>query len=121
MTLTSHLDIAQFGAFKLFDTRHGTMTIEYLLDRAGECLNSFRKGTPSEVSALIEESHSKIASIAIQLAPLRQKSNRILAHVEPTIVKDPERLAKACAVTFADLDVIFQIAGEILNSLNVSL
>jgi hypothetical protein len=120
MTLTSHLDIVQLVAFKLFDTRNGTMTIEYLLDRAAECADSFQKATPSEVAALIAECRSKISSIAGPLAPLREKRNRILAHVDPTIIKNPERLAKACAVTFADLDLIFKIAGEILNSLNVA-
>jgi HEPN superfamily AbiU2-like protein len=120
MTLTSHLDIAQLVAFKLFDTRNGTMTIEYLLDRAAECSDSFQKATPSDVAALIVESRSKIASIAVSLEPLRKKRNRILAHMDPTIISNPQHLAKVCAVTFADLDLIFKIAGEILNSLNVA-
>jgi len=119
MTLTAHLDIAQLVAFKLFDTRHGTMTIDYLLDRAADCSGSFQKATPSQVTAIIAESRSQIASIAAPLAPLRAKRNRVLAHADPTIVGNPERLAKECAVTFAGLDAIFKIAGDILNSLNV--
>lgn len=119
MTLTSHLDIAQLMAFKLFDTRRGTMTIDYLLDRAAECPDSFQKATPSQVSGIIADSRSQIASIEVPLAPLRAKRNRILAHVDPTIIGNPEQVAKACAVTFADLDVIFKIAGDILNSINV--
>ena len=36
MSMTAHLDAAQLIAFKLFDTRKGTMTVEYLLNRAEE-------------------------------------------------------------------------------------
>jgi hypothetical protein len=97
MTLTSHLDIAQLMAFKLFDTRRGTMTIDYLLDRAAECPGSFQKATPSQVSGIIADSRSQIASIEVPLAPLRAKRNRILAHVDPTIIGNPEQVAKACS------------------------
>lgn len=52
MTITAHLDIA-LAAFKLFDTHRGTMTIEYLLDKAQKCSSSFQKATPSRVSAIV--------------------------------------------------------------------
>ena len=55
-----------------------------------------------------------------KLEPLRAKRNRIIAHSEPTIVTDPEKLAKLTLVTFADLNDIFSIAGRILNELTAA-
>ena len=52
MSITAHLDLAQLIAFKLFDLRHGTMTVEYLLDRAEELKTSFPNATAGQVEAV---------------------------------------------------------------------
>jgi hypothetical protein len=43
-----------------------------------------------------------------------------LAHLDPTIVLDPQRLAKATQVTFVDLEAVFETAGEILNDISIA-
>jgi len=40
--------------------------------------------------------------------------------MDPTIVGDPERLAKETQVTFSDLNLIFQTAGNIVNRISVA-
>lgn len=57
MSITAHLDAAQMFAFKLFDTRRGSMTIEYLLEQAQECSTDFQKATQEQVFALDPEQH----------------------------------------------------------------
>ncbi|MHB8540252.1 MAG: hypothetical protein ACYDCD_04815 [Candidatus Acidiferrales bacterium] len=84
MTITSHLDAAQMLAFKLFDTRRGSLAIEDPLKR------------------------------------IRAKRNRILAHVDPTIVTQPEKVAEKTEIKFVDLNLIFDTAGDIVNSISVA-
>ncbi|MGB6875890.1 MAG: hypothetical protein WBD87_07625 [Candidatus Acidiferrales bacterium] len=118
MSITAHIDAAQMFAFKLFDTRSGSMTVQYLLERAQECSTDFQRATPEQVSALIRDACTDIRGIADSLKPLRAKRNRILAHVDSTIVGDPGRLAKETKVTFGDLDRIFGAGGKIVNTIS---
>jgi len=120
MSMTAHLDAAQMFAFKLFDPRRGSMTIEYLLDKAAECSGDFQNASPSQVSAIIDAACTQVSSLAAPLQPLRTKRNRILAHMDPTIVRDPEKLAKETQVTFSDLNLIFRTAGDIVNRISVA-
>ena len=118
-TITAHLDAAQLLAFKVFDSRPGSMTLEYLLKLADEGVK-FQKVTPQQVSKLVSAERAKIVSIRPKLAPIEAKRNRILAHADPTVVTDPDKIAKQTRVTFDDLDSIFKIAGQILNNVSVA-
>jgi hypothetical protein len=118
-TMNAHLDAAQLRAFKLFDSRNGTMTLEYLLTIAEDTGVNFR-AHPERLPELFDTCRAHIASVQGKLEPLRAKRNRIIAHSEPTIVTDPEKLAKLTTVTFADLNDIFSSAGRILNEVTVA-
>jgi hypothetical protein len=122
MSMTAHLDVAQLIAFKLFDTHHGTMTIHYLLENAEDLKTSFHYGTPAQVEAVVEIARTQISSaLTDPLRRIRAKRNRVLAHVDPTIIRKPEKLVAEVAVTFSDLNLILSIAGSILNELSVKL
>jgi hypothetical protein len=118
-TMLAHLDVAQHTAFKLFDRRRDTVTIEYLLKNAGECVGLFPK-KKTELQKTISDSRIKIAALGSHLKPVREKRHRILAHTDTDTVKNPERLAKECAVTFADVEAVFETAGDILNGISVA-
>src|SRR3990172_5786776 len=85
MTMTAHLDVAQLAAFKLFDKRYGTMTVEYLLKAAEQCADSFPDAKKVELLGIVSDSRAKSATLGVHLKPLNAKRNRILAHIEPTI------------------------------------
>jgi len=118
-TINAHLDAAQMLAFKLFDSRRGSMTVEYLLRFAEESSLAF-KAHPERIPGLFTSSHALIGGIETKLEPLNAKRNRILAHWEPTIVRAPEKLAALTKVTFADLEEIFSTAGKILNDVTAA-
>src|SRR5713101_5972977 len=59
-TITAHLDAAQMAAFKLFDSRSGSMTVKYALDLANQCSDSFQKATPIQVQSIIDAARAKI-------------------------------------------------------------
>gem|GEM_PF-3721488 len=61
MSMTAHLDAAQMFAFKLFDPRRGSMTIEYLLDRAAECSEDFQNASSSQVSTIIDAARTQVS------------------------------------------------------------
>lgn len=121
LTLTAHFDIAQLIAFKLFDPRRGTMTIEYLLSECEHRPNEFRNGSPSQVNAAITIARTQIANLNAPLKPIRAKRNRIIAHTDPTLVTNPEALARQVQVTISDLNQIFGTSGLILNEINLLL
>jgi hypothetical protein len=119
MSITAHLDLAQLIAFKLFDLRHGTMTVEYLLDRAEELKTSFPNATAGQVEAVVDIARGQIVSLGDSLKKIRAKRNRVLAHVDPAIVSSPEKLAKQVELTFSDLNLVLNTAGNILNEISV--
>jgi hypothetical protein len=118
MTLTAHLDVAQLLAYKLFDTQGNAMTIESLLDTAEEHPDAFPHATPEEFRAIIGVARAHIKNLDSQLKPIRAKRNRVLAHADPTIIINPEKLAKEVKVTFSDLNQIFFFSGNILNEIS---
>ena len=120
MTLNAHLDIAQLVAFKLFDSRHGTMTVTFLLDRAEALKNSFANATPTQVEAVINTARVQITNLDAPLKKIHAKRSRLLAHLDPTIVTAPDELAKKISLTFSDLNLVLNTAGQILNEVSVA-
>lgn len=120
VTIYAHFDMAQLIALKLFDEQRNALTIEYLLDRASEHPEAFPKATPERVAAIADTARTQISNLTIHLTPIRAKRNRIIAHADSTIVRDPERLAKDTQVTFSNLNAIFETAAGILNEISVA-
>lgn len=119
-TIWAHLDVAQLIAFKLFDKRKGTMTVEYLLGLASQHAGSFQKATPAEVKKITDNCRSKIDELRPALKPLETKRNRILAHRDPTIATDRQKLIAQTEVKIADLERAFETASEILDRVSVA-
>jgi len=118
MTMTAHLDVAQLLAFKLHDERSGTMTVEFLLQRAEDLRGQFRKASPQAVDGIVHQGRCFINSMAAPLKKIRAKRNRVIAHSDPTIIFDPAKLTKAVELSYSDLDVVFTVTGRILNRLS---
>ena len=91
MSLTAHLDVAQLIAFKLFDTHHGTMTVHYLLENAEALKNSLPHGTPEQLESVVGVARTQISALADPLCRIRAKRNRVLAHVDLTIISNPSQ------------------------------
>jgi hypothetical protein len=119
-TISAHLDVAQLIAFKLFDKQSNALSIAYLLEQAVGNAAAFSNATPSQVTAIISTARTQVSNLESHLMPIREKRNRIIAHADSTIVRDPEKLAKVTQVTFSDLNAIFGTAGDILNEISVA-
>lgn len=120
MSLTSHLDVAQLIAFKLFDKNHGTLSIYYLLKHAENLKGAFLNAIPSQVEAILRVANGQITGLLT--SPLQQiylKRNRMLAHFDRTIISDPEKVEAEVKVTFSELNIIFNVAGSVLNEVSV--
>jgi hypothetical protein len=120
-SVTAHLNEAQLLAFKIFDSRAGTLTIEYLLELAENGKAEFKEAEPESVSRQTEEARKQITDLRrSKLGPLEEKRDRVLAHTDPTVVTNPEKLTRETTVTFMDLDAIFETATDIVSSISVS-
>jgi len=96
------------------------MTIGHLLAEAGKLKNAFGNATPLKVEAIVRIAHSQITErLTSPLKQIRSKRNRLLAHLDRTTVSDPEKVAEQVKVTFSDLNVIFDVAGRVLNDVSV--
>lgn len=115
VTITAHLDVAQHAAFKLFDKRTGTLTVQSLLDLASDIPSSFADA--SKLRTVVARARLTISDLKRPLKPLNAKRNRILAHTDPTVIRDPARLAQICNVTLSDLEQVMKAAETILNDL----
>jgi hypothetical protein len=119
MSVTAHLNEAQMRAFKLFDSHGGTLTVGTLLDLADKGKAQFKSATET-VAARVQTARAQIDELRhCHLGPLEEKRDRILAHIEPTIITDPQRLQRETKVTYMDLDAIFHTASDIINSISV--
>jgi hypothetical protein len=114
-TVTAHLDVAQLAAFKLFDTQPNALTVQSLLNKAVQIPTAFADA--SEIKAIIDRGWQSISGLQKPLETLSHKRNRIIAHTDSTIIRDPSRLAQQCNVTFSELDQVIQAAETILNDL----
>jgi hypothetical protein len=119
-SLNAQADIAQLIAFKLFDTHKGTATIFYLLEQARNPSNVFGNANPVQVESIVQAAFDKISGpLSKPLKQIRAKRNRVLAHLDRTLISDPEKVATQAKVTWSDLNVIFDISGQILNDVSV--
>jgi hypothetical protein len=118
LTISAHLDNAQLLAFKFFDPRSGTMTIEHLLSQAEAHGEIFQHATPAQVKEVIRIARTQIVNLDQTLKLIRQKRNRLIAHLDPTVVRDPAKIAAQTRVTFSDLNRILGTAGDILNEVS---
>jgi AbiU2 len=119
-TISSHLDAAQMGAFKLFDRQQSALTVFYLLELAKRSPSVFAKASPDQVAKLVADSESKINLISESVRQIGNKRNRVLAHSDRTVVTDPEKLARITEVTFTDLKAVFDASGAVLNDVSVA-
>jgi hypothetical protein len=120
MTIYAHFDIAELIAFKLFDEQRNALNIEFLLDRTSGCASFFQNAGPDQLSAIVATSRTQIANLATHLMPIRARRNRIIAHADSTIVRDPTKLAQLTQITFSNLNAIFGTAAHILNDISVA-
>lgn len=117
LTIYAHLDFAQLLAFKLFDKRPETITIERLLSLAEKNPQIFGNRTQAQVDAIIQIARNQIASLDAPRRRIHAKRNRVIAHLEQTVVHDPAKAEAATRVTFSDLNEVFAFAESILNEL----
>ena len=85
------------------------MTVEYLLNRAEELKSSFGNATAGQVEEVIKIARRQVASLHDPLKKIRAKRNRVLAHVDPSIVSSPEKLAKQVELTFSRFEYSFRV------------
>jgi hypothetical protein len=117
LTIYAHLDTAQLLAFKLYDKRPETITVERLLSLAEANPQIFIHRTAPQVTAIIDTARAQLAILESPLKQIYAKRNRIIAHLEQTTVHDPAKVEAATRVTFSDLNEVFFFAEGILNEL----
>jgi hypothetical protein len=117
---TSLTYVAQLIAFKLFDPRNGSLTIEALLGEAEKLKKSFPNATCSQVEAVITIARTQIGNLKVPLKQIREKRNRALAHFDPSVISDPKGFVEKIKVTWSDLNLVLGTAGTVLNDLSVA-
>jgi hypothetical protein len=73
------------------------------------------------MEAVVKIARTQIANLNAPLKKIRAKRNRVLAHVDQAIVRDPAKLARQVELTFSDLNLVLNTGGSILNELSVKL
>jgi hypothetical protein len=117
LTIYAHYDAAQLLAFKLYDKRPETITIERLLALAEANPQIFRLRSATQVAAIVQTARNQLAGLEAPLKKIHAKRNRIIAHLEQTAIHDPAKVEAATRVTFSDLNEVFLFAEGILNEL----
>jgi hypothetical protein len=117
LTICAHFDTAQLIAFKLFDKRPETITVGRLLSLAESNPQIFRHRTATQVSAIVQNARNELACLDAPLNRIRAKRNRVIAHMEQTIVHDMAVVEAETRVTFSDLNEVFLFTEGILNGL----
>jgi len=121
LTIVAHFDSALLLAFKLFDTQPRAVTIPQLLVLCEKNPTLFKSRSTEQVIASVTIARNQIAGIRDSLEAVNARRNRVIAHLESTAVRDPQKLEAETAVTFSDLNKVFAFAGNMLNEVSVAL
>jgi hypothetical protein len=121
LTIYAHIDAAMLLAFKLFDTQPRAVGVLQLLVLTEKNPALFKNRTAAQVSAIVNIARNQIAGINDSLQAINARRNRVIAHLESTAVRDPQKLEAETAVTFSDLNKVFTFAADILNEVSVAL
>jgi hypothetical protein len=100
LTIYAHFDAAQLLAFKLFDTQPRAVSIRHLLVLADQRPEIFTHGTGAQLRAVLQFANNQLAMLP-PLEAINAKRNRVIAHLEQTVIHDPEKAAAATRVTGA--------------------
>jgi hypothetical protein len=108
-------------AAKLFDLTQGSISLYTILKRAREDKQSistdFRR---NNLDAHLKECRTKMKSLKSALNAVQTRRNKVLAHLDPSIISDPENVSKKSEITVEELKRIFVISGEVCNGVSVA-
>jgi hypothetical protein len=118
MTLESHLNTAFLYAARIFDTHRDALTLRTILVRASNNRGSLSAVAAVEIDAHIKNSEGKFTELEASLRAVRTRRDKVLAHLDPKVLSEPDEVAKESEITVDELQKIFVVAWEILNGVS---
>jgi hypothetical protein len=109
------LEAAQLCAARLFDTQGDSVGIPWLLRQAKHRREEFNFRTADDRNLAMAASEEICAAQEKVLAAIKHRRDRWLAHLDRRTIRDPEQFAKDAALTYPELEALFDGAAEILN------
>jgi len=120
MALAAMYDVAFLSLARLFDVKPGTVRLLHFLEIADRTAGKFKNETPEQVRSIVNECRTKINAVQPLLVPLRERRNKILAHLAKETVADPLSVEKEAATTDADWEKLISVASGTLNAVRVA-
>jgi hypothetical protein len=119
LTLEAHLNAAFLYAAKIFDTHRSSLTLRAILKYAEANKDSLPAEKLAEVQRIVRESDTEITQLESSLRAVRIRRNKLLVHLDPVVASKPQEVAKQSQITVDDLQEIFVVAWQVLNTVSV--
>jgi AbiU2 len=113
------LDAALLCAAKVFDTHRNSLTLRAILRYAEVNKGGLSAVALREVERILRDSDSELTRLESSLKAVRTRRNKLIAHLDPAVVSNPEEIAKQSQITVDDLQNVFIVAWRILNGISV--
>jgi hypothetical protein len=121
-TITSNalFDYALLGISRLLDDHGDAASIEYLLNLAQSGAESFKetKTKKNAVLTQVSEDQKRLEQLRHKAAPIIEKRNKVLAHLNRKPAADLNELAEMFPVDPIVVEEIFVALSEIVNTYN---
>src|SRR5579863_1852755 len=115
MTIQSHLDSAFLYAARIFDADKRSHTLEKVLDSAAGLRTSLSRERRLLLDESLTAAPGEIARLQFALQAVRVRRDKMLAHLDPDMVRDPHKIIGKGTITLQELQSIFDAAWTILN------
>lgn len=103
---------------KLFDKRPDAASLRNLLEYARKSEGAFKKAKPEEVRKLLEQVEATVNELESEAAPVLAGRHKRLAHLDLRAVADPSAVQRETQIPVAQLENIYQKAGQLLNHIS---
>ena len=114
LAIHAHMVEAFLHLARVFDKRANVVKLSTLLDRACDHAGQFKNATAPEVRQLIARLRPTLAGLAADAAPVLERRNKLLAHLDPHAMNNLEAFEEAAKITFGGMDTLYSQSGRIV-------
>lgn len=118
LSLAALMGQSRLCAARLFDRRVDSLSVYDVLRRAEGKVGDFKDATREEAHLAIGEARKKIEEKAAVLQRLKTRRDKAIAHLDLRRSLNPDEFAEEIKLSYAELEQLFKLAGEILNDIS---
>lgn len=117
LSIHAHMVEAFLHLARLFDKRANVMKLATLIEHATMNTGRFVALDAEQARELVERQRKLVEELNAKAQPVLKRRNKLLAHLDPTVVLDPAAFEKEARITFGEMETLYKKSGEVINEI----